>query len=103
MRPAYRTALVALLLSGLLLAGVLWISAHPPAPQPEVTPRTSPLTIAPGSVPPGPPTDARVTDALDRLEEAEAARFGADEAARRRRTREQIVRQRLDPEATGER
>jgi hypothetical protein len=97
MRPAYRVALLATIVLVALL-GVGWLALGPRRAGPVAAP-VLPVELGPMAQPAqgeGPP----VTDMLDKLEAAEADRFGPVEAARRRRMREQLVHQRLAPTET---
>lgn len=95
MRPAYRFAAVALV--ALVGAGVGWLLFAPDAPEPPVH---VPLQVAapPGATSGSPVSAETVLQMLDRVEAAEVERFGEAEAARRRKTREQLIESRLHPE-----
>lgn len=92
MRPAYRYAAVfgGLVLVGLVVTALWWVRPEPPR---RATPAVPQLEVAkPAEAPPpGPPSAETVIDMLDRVEAAEIQRFGEAEAARRRRTREQLI------------
>jgi hypothetical protein len=102
MRPAFRFALLAGIGAALLSTFGAWY-AYRPVPH-EAAPGSGAgaagITAAPLERPVvGTPTPAELTQALDRVEAAEAERFGADEAAHRRRQRERVLQQRLQGEA----
>jgi hypothetical protein len=93
-RPAYRVALLAaIVLTVLLVVGLLTMgpqreqASRPAVPQIEL----EPIPLPEGEGPP-------VLDMLDKLEAAESERFGELEAARRRRVRERMLQQRLQPD-----
>ena len=103
LEPIVRSSSRIGLVSAVLLATVAGIAAgwllYGPAERPD-RPVHVPLKVEP---PPGAasgelPSAETVSEMLDRVEAAEVERFGEAEAARRRRTREQLVEGRLHPE-----
>lgn len=97
MRPSYRFAavigVVVLIVSAI---GILSLSVSPA----EKPPPPPPLEVEkiPGAGKASPPSEQTIKDTLDRVEAAEIERFGEAEAARRRRSREQLIEDRLHPE-----
>ncbi|MBX2799922.1 MAG: hypothetical protein KTR31_19740 [Myxococcales bacterium] len=104
MRPAYRFALASGVVGVLGLttgAWLLWPRGHDRvqlvAP-PPVEQRADPLPLRPEGVQPvgtpvvGTPDPQTQAELLDQLEDFEGERFGPSEAARRRRTRERLLR-----------
>ena len=99
MRPSYRFAVVVgvvVLVASAVAIPVLWVA--PPVAERPVVPLVPPLDVAPLPPRAGPPSEKTVDEMLDCVEAAEIERFGPEEAGRRRRTREQLIQDRLHPE-----
>ena len=95
MRPSHRLAIAA----AALIAGVVLVFASVRDPAPPAGPAPKPIRALD---PVEPRADAEPDEdqerVLDQLEDREAEQLGEDEAARRRNYREQLLRQRPQPE-----